>query len=215
MPTLAELIKRERARRGWSQKDVEQRAGISAGTLASYETGRNKEPKARLKARLAAAFDLTEAEIEAAVRGQDYAPAQGEEGRYREFGRRVLDIMREMAFEMPVYRGIPNGDPVGHIYLPRRNTEHMDRIGIELTTEAFAPQFNKGDILDVDRAGQPTEGKIVVATHKGDLVIGRYHKHNGNESTVIGEHGSATLNNGDLIGLIVGRYENYSNVPLV
>jgi len=213
--SLAQLIKRERARRHLSQKGLARESGIPAGTIAAYETEGTKQPRIEQRERLARALDIPVAEIDAAIRGQDYEPAEGESGRAREFGRRVLDIMREMAFEMPVYHGLPEGDPVGHIYLPRRNTDRMDRIGIELTTAAFAPQFNKGDILDVDRAGQPTEGKIVVATHNGELVVGRYHNHNRNEPAVIGAHGSAKLNEGDLIGLVVGRYENYSSIPLV
>lgn len=56
---MAAVIKAERDKRGWSQKDLAERAGVSTETVSIYENARRQRPmRAQVKA-IEAAFPLT------------------------------------------------------------------------------------------------------------------------------------------------------------
>ncbi|MCL6594246.1 MAG: helix-turn-helix domain-containing protein [Alicyclobacillus sp.] len=59
---IGERIATARRKAGWSQAQLAQRAGVSASSIAMYETGR-RQPDARIVAKLAAALGVPAAEL--------------------------------------------------------------------------------------------------------------------------------------------------------
>lgn len=56
---LDKSIKRERLKRGWTQKALAQKAGVPYRTLIKIELGISKEPTIHTIYKIACAFDLT------------------------------------------------------------------------------------------------------------------------------------------------------------
>ncbi|MCL6637851.1 MAG: helix-turn-helix domain-containing protein [Alicyclobacillus sp.] len=71
---IGERIAAARRKAGWSQAQLAQRAGISASSIAMYETGR-RQPDARIVAKLAAALGVPAAELAGAPAAAATTPA--------------------------------------------------------------------------------------------------------------------------------------------
>jgi ribosome-binding protein aMBF1 (putative translation factor) len=57
--TLADRLRRLRRDRGWSQRDLAQRAAVPHATVGKIESGEAREPTAHTVARLARALDTS------------------------------------------------------------------------------------------------------------------------------------------------------------
>lgn len=81
-PSIAELIRSGRIRKGWNQAELAEQAGVARTTLVHLERGTIQEPRASTLSKLAAALDLPPAMM-AAGRSAD--------------GRRDVELLSEQA----------------------------------------------------------------------------------------------------------------------
>lgn len=71
LPRLAEVVRRQRQVRGWSQLDLARTARLSQQTISTIESGANAAPTGRTLMNLAAAFGLSTAEFLDEVGGSE------------------------------------------------------------------------------------------------------------------------------------------------
>src|SRR5438093_6222408 len=65
--SIADMIKRHRERRRWSQRDLAERAGVTAAYIAMLETGTKKNPSPRILRSLERALGLKRYELDRAM----------------------------------------------------------------------------------------------------------------------------------------------------
>jgi len=94
MDTLAQVVKRAREKKGWSQEELAERLGVSKGWVGQVETGRIDRPRPRYLALLEQHLGVSRDEL---ARGMDMlGPAAT--------GDVLVEIRRIRAIDDPVQR---------------------------------------------------------------------------------------------------------------
>lgn len=169
MFTTGMAVKAARERRGWSQVQLAERAGMNSSTLSRIESGATPNPGKETLRQIAQALGVS---IEQLAGGQLAPPPIPLVGR----------VTRAENIDLPVYRShagrliLANSQPFDYWQLKANKIYTVEVIGDCL----FGENINEGDRLIVDTEGRPENGKIVVVRIGDETYLTRWKRqHNG------------------------------------
>lgn len=157
--------------KGWRQKDIADRSGISSKTISEWFTGKRKSINTKNTQRLANAFDVFPDQFLSGPPNQSYSNAT------------YLGKI-DMSQTIPLLGSIPAGDwkiwfdsyPVGfgEEIIPRYDVKGNHIFALKVDGDSMEPELHSGDILIIDpeRAFQPAHsGRIGVVKFDGAYKI--------------------------------------------
>lgn len=161
---ISREIKRLRAERGISQKELGRRLGVGQSTVAMWESGKNS-PEYKTLLRIAEIFSIGVAELA----GDGSA------------GFRVPVLGRVQA-------GIPRTaaeDVIGYEEISPEMTRSGEFFALRIRGESMEPRFLDGDTVIVRRQSSVDNGEIaIVLVNNEDATCKKFYRHNDGISLV-------------------------------
>jgi transcriptional regulator with XRE-family HTH domain len=216
MPSLGEVITRERDSKGWSQRELARRADVTDAWLAKVENGEIRAPGAIRLERLAIQLGLKLSDLLSLVKGDMGEVEPGSITQALNVGRQMLQAINEATVEIPMYTTPPPARPTQYIYLPRVGQlgEHSQHLEAHYISDLkLAPFAMTGDIVVVFRGMPIDEGDLACAVKNSALVIGTYHTEAQHGASIIGPGGQTLLNDGELRGPVVYKISVVKPLP--
>lgn len=121
-PATAEAVRTARERRGWSQEELAERAGLSPRSISDIERGVSRKPRPRTIAAIAAALDLAASDLAGQSLSEPPgapAPAASSSTRPVGFGRRLRALRVE--------RGLTQGELARAALMSERAISDLER----------------------------------------------------------------------------------------
>ncbi len=159
MTLIGEAIRRARAERDWTQKQLSQASGLSQTDIARIENGVTIKPSAKTVGRLSRALEIDIEELE----------------KYSREGRRGRAVMAEKsdagipaaffdAIEVPVLADMhAPGEPIEYAYLPAQKAAGKTIIGVKIRGSCLEQYGVKdGEILFIDKELSPDTGRYLL-----------------------------------------------------
>jgi phage repressor protein C with HTH and peptisase S24 domain len=138
-----EIIREARERRGWSQKDLADRAGVSQVAIVKIESGATVQSK--FLPRIAQLLGLDLADLDPSLKGVTL-PAEG-----RPF---VSDIRPDFRVYASAEGGpgeiIRSSEPIDFIPRPSHLVHVKDAYGLLVTGSSMAPEYKNGEMAIVE-----------------------------------------------------------------
>jgi SOS-response transcriptional repressor LexA len=166
---FGERIKQLRKEKGWLQKELAEKAGVSPDAVSLWETCARAIPRAKTLKKLAKAFGVTEGELLSPIPSSEAFPIQ-----------RVPVISWIHANK---FQGISDVFPVGisdeHILT---TTKGKNVFALRVFNDCMAPEFNEGDIIVVNPSTDVEHGNyVIVADRDEDTATFKQFKQYGNK----------------------------------
>jgi transcriptional regulator with XRE-family HTH domain len=165
-----EIIREAREKRGWSQKDLADRAGVSQVAIAKIESGATMHSK--FLPRIAQILALDLADLDHTLQGA--APGEGRP-LLREESRPFLNEVRP---DFRIYASAEGGpgeiirssEPIDFIPRPSHLVHVRDAYGLLVTGSSMAPEYKHGEMAIVEPSlpVMPDEVHIFYAEKDGE-----------------------------------------------
>jgi transcriptional regulator with XRE-family HTH domain len=171
--TIAEIIKRAREAKGWSQEDLARAVGVSRNAVSQWEAGETA-PKRDRQPIVIKVLGLKD---------DDLSPLSVS-------GISVLDRTEIKVVNLPLYKmsaiTMRTGGELkfsgrdGNIAVD--HTLDASCFAARITDEAMAPLYQLGDVIIVDKSVSPEDDDIVVAGTPGNILMLRSYQDLGKNS---------------------------------
>lgn len=156
-------VQEARERRGWSKRQLAQRAGVNDATILRIERGETPNPGTETLRKIAGALGVSYEELSGERTGPPAAQVLG--------GVVWVPVMRVTAAAGDW------SDTAETLPFPDELFEPGRRLGaVKVNGESMAPEIESGDYVVVDaNRTQPQAGEIVVGLADGALVVKRHY----------------------------------------
>jgi repressor LexA len=158
-------IKELRETAGLTQAELAVRSGLTRAHISRIEIGYIQDPKEDVLQKLAAALDLTLADLRRKLYGLDLP----------ETNRLPQPTRHPIYKDFPFHAGSPVR-PVDYFYRNRPDKAPKNVEGYIVHGNSQEPTNQEGDVIIVDREGAIDNGDIVACLVDEDLLIGRLRK---------------------------------------
>ena len=159
MANIGDVLRRLRAERDWTQKQLSQASGLSQTDIARIENGVTKKPSAKTVGRLSRAFGIEIEELEGYSRESRQTEAVPAGNQSSGDPAVVLD-----AVEVPVLADMhAAGEPIEYAYLPTHKAAGKNIIGVKISSSCLEGYgVEDGEILFIDKDLSPEVGRYLL-----------------------------------------------------
>ncbi|MFC1845806.1 helix-turn-helix domain-containing protein [Chloroflexota bacterium] len=165
MANIGDVLRRLRAERDWTQKQLSQASGLSQTDIARIENGVTKRPSAKTVGRLSRALGIEIEELEMYSRegGQPEAVAAAKPS--PEIPAVIID-----AVEVPVMADMhAPGEPIEYAYLPKQKAAGKNIFGVKIRGTSLEQYGVKdGEVLFIDKDLPPEVGRYLLCYDNSD-----------------------------------------------
>ncbi len=195
-------IARERARRGWTTRQLAEKVGVHHSHVSKLESGSIQFPNADITERFAAAFGMTSDELLGASRSTGTPPTASP------FGPVVLIplVNISLAAGQTVY-----GETRETVPVPSDIVAGKSLVAARIAGDCMEPEIMAGDVAIVDISDRtPRPGRLVaVLLEDGGMAVKRLDRDSEGPVLLDNKGGSYRPNGAKVQGTIVSVVRNY------
>jgi len=170
--SLGLKIKELRTERGWTQKELGRRSGITRESISAVEIGKSRKPSGETLIKLARAFGIRPEELYEAA---GYIKEAKTAYRYKETPQEAADRLK-LTLPKPVpfyedYEPHAGGlrEPTDYVYPVSEINPNMEAYRIR--GSSLEPHVKDMDIVVIDRQAQVNNGDIAVVLVGGSIAV--------------------------------------------
>jgi len=165
MANIGDVVRRLRAERDWTQKQLSEASGLSQTDIARIENGVTRRPSAKTVGRLSRALGIEIEDLEMYSREGRQPEAVREAKPTVEIPAVTLD-----AVEVPVLADMhAPGEPIEYAYLPSHKAAGKNIVGVKIRGSCLEQYGVKdGEILFIDKDLPPEVGRYLLCYNNSD-----------------------------------------------